>query len=84
MDDVAKLATRVAVLERGRLVMEGTTKEIFTQQERLSKMGLDIPETYKLQKLLAEQGMVLEPVSNLNDLAEELARKLTGGDGDAA
>lgn len=84
MDDVAKLATRVAVLERGRLVMEGTTKEIFTQQEKLSKMGLDIPETYKLQKLLAEQGMVLEPVSNLNDLAEELARKLTGGDGDAA
>lgn len=84
MDDVARLATRVAVLERGRLVMEGAPQEVFTQQDRLSKMGLDIPESYKLQKRLADLGLVLPPINDLSSLADALAKRLLGGDGDAA
>ncbi|MDI9520393.1 MAG: energy-coupling factor transporter ATPase [Bacillota bacterium] len=84
MDDVARLATRVAVLEKGRLVMEGAPEEIFTQQDKLSSMGLDIPESYKLQKRLSDLGLDLPPVSSLNDLADELTKRLLGGDGDDA
>ena len=84
MDDVAKLATRVAVLEKGRLVMEGAPEEIFIQQDKLSHMGLDIPESYKLQKRLSDLGLDLPPINNLNDLADELAKRLLGGDDDAA
>ena len=84
MDEVARLATRVAVLERGKLVMEGPTREIFTQQERLSAMGLDIPETYKLAARLKEAGLDLHGHYAMEELADELAGAIKGGGGDAA
>ncbi len=84
MDDVARLATRVAVLEKGHLVMLGSTQEVFTQQDRLSQMGLDIPESYKLLKRLSDFGLDIPPQDSLMALADELAKKITGGDGDAA
>ena len=85
MDEVARLATRVAVLEKGRLVMEGPTAQIFSQQERLSAMGLDIPEGFKLAHRLKEHGLALGEHCQLADLAQELAEALIkGGGGDAA
>lgn len=84
MDEVARLATRVAVLEKGRLVMEGTPAEVFTQQERLSAMGLDIPEGFKLARRLREEGLELSNHYLPEDIADALAKAIRGGGGDAA
>ena len=84
MDEVARLATRVAVLEKGRLVMEGSTVEIFTQQERLSAMGLDIPEGFKLARRLREEGLRLSEHYLPEEIADALAEAIRGGGGDAA
>jgi energy-coupling factor transport system ATP-binding protein len=84
MDEVARLATRVAVLEKGRLVMEGSTVEIFTQQERLSAMGLDIPEGFKLARRLREEGLQLSEHYLPEEIADALAEAIRGGGGDAA
>ncbi len=84
MDEVARLATRVAVLERGRLVMEGPTTDIFTQQERLNAMGLDIPESYKLVRRLNEAGLDLHGHYAVDELADQIAQAIKGGGGDAA
>ncbi|NLW21604.1 MAG: energy-coupling factor transporter ATPase [Clostridiales bacterium] len=84
MDEVARLATRVAVLERGRLVMEGPTTDIFTQQERLNAMGLDIPESYKLARRLNEAGLDLHGHYAMDELADQIAQAIKGGGGDAA
>ena len=84
MDEVARLATRVAVREKGRLVMEGSTVEIFTQQERLSAMGLDIPEGFKLARRLREEGLQLSEHYLPEEIADALAEAIRGGGGDAA
>ena len=79
MDEVARLATWVAVLEKGRLVMEGPTAEVFTQQERLSKMGLDVPEAFKLARRLKEEGLSLGDHYRLQEIADALAAAIKGG-----
>ena len=40
MDDISTLATRLVVMSRGELVMTGTPREVFTQQEKLRSIGL--------------------------------------------
>ena len=84
MDDVARLATRVAVLEKGRLVMEGSPGEIFARVDRLSAMGLDVPQASKLRFLLAEAGIKLPECYQLEELADSLAAYLKGGAGHAS
>lgn len=79
MDDVAALATRVAVLEKGRLVMEGSPQEIFSKVERLTSMGLDVPQASRLRHLLAQGIIELPPCYLLEDLAQALADRLKGG-----
>ena len=79
MDEVARLATRVAVLEKGKLVMEGPTDEVFIQQERLAKMGLDVPEAFKLALRLQEEGLNLGHHYRLRDIADGLAKAIKGG-----
>ena len=84
MDDVARLATRVAVLEKGRLVMEGSPGEIFARVDRLSAMGLDVPQASRLRYLLAESGIELPECYQLEELADSLAVYLKGGAGHAS
>ena len=84
MDDVARLATRVAVLEKGRLVMQGSPGEIFARVDRLSAMGLDVPQASKLRYLLAESGIELPECYQLEELADSLAAYLKGGAGHAS
>lgn len=84
MDDVARLATRVAVLEKGRLVMEGSPGEIFARVDRLSSMGLDVPQASRLRYLLAESGIELPECYQLEELADSLAAYLKGGGGHAS
>ncbi|NLD01960.1 MAG: energy-coupling factor transporter ATPase [Clostridiales bacterium] len=84
MDDVARLATRVAVLEKGRLVMEGSPGEIFARVDRLSAMGLDVPQASRLRYLLAESGIELPECYQLEELADSLAAYLRGGTGHAS
>lgn len=84
MDDVARLATRVAVLEKGRLVMQGSTLEVFSQQERLAAMGLDIPDGFKLARRLRQAGMNMADHVHPEEIADALAAAIRGGGGDAA
>ena len=84
MDDVARLATRVAVLEKGRLVMQGSTLEVFFQQERLAAMGLDIPDGFKLACRLRQAGMNMADHVHPEEIADALAAAIRGGGGDAA
>ncbi len=85
MDEVARLATRIAVLEKGALVMAGTPAEVFSRYEELTAMGLDVPQGCQLVRLLREMGVQSLPECyRLDSLAESLARMLKGGDGGAA
>lgn len=79
MDDVARLATRIAVLEKGGLDMVGSPQEVFSQVERLTRMGLDVPQASKLRYMLLQDGLELPDCYLLDDLAASLSAYLKGG-----
>ncbi|MDI6823765.1 MAG: energy-coupling factor transporter ATPase [Bacillota bacterium] len=56
MEDVARLAQRVAVLDRGRLLMVGSPREVFAQAEMLDRVGLGTPVVTRVMRLLQERG----------------------------
>ena len=57
MDDVARLATRLIVMSKGKLAATGTPREIFSQVDMMESIGLGVPEAAKLCSLLREKGM---------------------------
>ena len=72
MDEAAK-AERVVVLNKGRIALDGSPKEVFSQVEMLHGIGLAAPETVELCWELNKNGFTL-PLAQLN--AEECAQTL--------
>lgn len=73
IDEVAS-SDAVIALNEGHVVMTGTPKEIFAQEEKLQAIQLDIPFSMKLEKKLAERGLKLDKYITMNALLEELCR----------
>lgn len=81
MDDLARLADRVLVLNEGRLFFLGTPAEVFARGEELRAIGLDVPAAQKLAAELRKEGFDLpRDLYGLESLADDLARALTGGE----
>ncbi len=57
MDDVTALARRVVVLEEGRVALRGSTRQVFSQAERLRALGLDVPAAVAVMAALRERGL---------------------------
>jgi len=52
MEDVARLADHIFVMNKGFLEMEGTAQEVFSNKERLEEIGLAVPQiTYLMSEL---------------------------------
>jgi energy-coupling factor transporter ATPase len=63
MEDVAELVDRLYVLDRGRVVMSGTTREVFSQADRLREHGLGVPQVTEVMHELAARGIVAGSVA---------------------
>jgi len=57
MEDVAELAQRIVVLHRGEVFLQGPTRKVFGQAERLRGIGLDIPPVTALMHQLRHRGL---------------------------
>ncbi len=68
MDDIARLATRLAVLVKGTLALTGTPREIFSRVEEMESYGLGVPQAAKLSHILRKAGFDLP--GDLYTLAE--------------
>ncbi|MDR0920774.1 MAG: energy-coupling factor ABC transporter ATP-binding protein [Lactobacillales bacterium] len=55
--DEAANADRILVMRQGKLIQEGTPKEIFSQGEKLVELGLDLPFPEKLKIELTKRGI---------------------------
>ena len=53
----AEEADRVIVMDDGRIALDGTPKEVFTQVEPLRTMGLTVPDTVDLLDRLQKDGL---------------------------
>ena len=73
MDEVTK-ADRVIVLDKGEIKMQGTPEEIFSKQEKLKEMGLEIPLSARIAQSLRDKGVNLSTVLTTEQLTEEVCR----------
>lgn len=80
MGDIAELADRVLVMNRGRLVMNGSPAEVFARGEQLREMGLGQPPAMEFMERLKERlpGIDAAPLS-IEDAAKEICRYLESG-----
>ena len=75
MDDVARIAQRVIVFNKGAIAMDGSPEEVFSQPEKLLEMGLDLPHSSLIAMELRRQGIELEgPVHTLDGLVSSILR----------
>ncbi len=60
MDEAVK-ADRVIVMEKGRIVLEGTPREVFSQVDTIKSLGLDVPQVTELAHELIKEGYDIRP-----------------------
>ncbi len=81
MDDISTLATRLVVMSKGEMVLTGTPREVFKQQELLQSIGLDVPEAAKLAHALRAEGFDLpDDLYTLDEVRQAILR-LCGKEG---
>lgn len=78
MNDVARLANRLLVMNGAQLAMDGTPKEVFEHAQELLDMGLDIPEVTRVFLKLQQLGLPVNQVYTTQQAVAELKR-LKGG-----
>lgn len=81
MEDVAKTAERVIVMNDGHVEMQGTVAEVFAQAEHLQKIGLNVPQVTLLTDKLRLAGYDLPEHIYTVKYAANAIKKLIGGGG---
>lgn len=81
MEDVAKTAERVIVMNDGHVEMQGTVAEVFAQAEHLQKIGLNVPQVTLLTDKLRLAGYNLPEHIYTVKYAADAIKKLIGGGG---
>ncbi|MBE7047917.1 MAG: energy-coupling factor transporter ATPase [Ruminococcaceae bacterium] len=57
MEDVARAAGRIIVMNKGTVAMDGKPAEIFSRAAELREMGLDVPQITRLAEELHNRGL---------------------------
>lgn len=81
MEDVARVAKRVLVMNGGQIAMFAPTAEVFSRAEELESIGLSIPAVTKVFMRLREKGYpVGDNVYTVGQAQQRLLSLLKGGD----
>ena len=76
MEDIARMADRLIVMNKGEVAMDGTLNEVFSQSERLAEIGLDVPEITKIFAEIKKRGIDVPLDVYSLDRAEEVIRSM--------
>ncbi|MDI9477047.1 MAG: energy-coupling factor transporter ATPase [Natronincolaceae bacterium] len=60
MEDVAKLVERIIVMHNGKIIFQGTPRDVFKEVETLESIGLGVPQISYLIRALREKGINLK------------------------
>lgn len=71
---VPEVADYIYVMDKGRIVAQGTTDEIFVQPDMLRSVRLDVPVIPRLLKSLKEQGVDVTMAYTYSDAEESLLK----------
>ena len=81
MEEVAEVSQNILVMNEGKSVFYGKTKEIFKKTNELQTIGLKIPQISKIMKGVNNHGYnVSNGISNVDDAKKELLKLLKKGE----
>lgn len=81
MEDVARFASHVLIMDHSKVAMYGKTREIFKKVDELCKIGLEVPQISRVFAKLKERGCdVPESVLTVAEAKEAVLKLLGKGD----
>lgn len=79
MEDVAKIANRIIVFDKGRVFLDSNPREIFRNEDKLLSVGLGIPQITSLMRTLKKKGLdINEDAITVEEAKESLIKYLRG------
>lgn len=79
MEDVAKIAERIVVLDKGKVFLDGEPRDIFREEDKLLGVGLGIPQITSLMRTLKKKGLdINEDAITVEEAKESLKNYLRG------
>jgi len=77
MEDIAKLVDRVIVLYKGKVHMQGTPKEIYSEADELERIGLGIPQIASIVRELRNRGFnIKQGILTIEEAKEEILKEV--------
>ena len=83
MEDIAKVADRVLVMNKSRVHMFDSVENVFKHSAELSKIGLNVPQITQVFMGLEEKGYPVEDSVYTVDKAFEVLNNILGGNQNA-
>ncbi len=81
MEDIARYADRLMVMNHGEKVFDGTPREVFEHYRELESMGLAAPQVTYIVHELKERGVPMEDGITTVAQAREAILRLLGKEG---
>lgn len=79
MEDVARVADRVLVMNESHLEMLDKTANVFAQDQRLEQIGLKVPQITKIMSILKSDGYPVETVLTMEQAVTQLLSLINKG-----
>ena len=77
MKDIAELSDRIIVMNGGKLVMNGSPKEVFARAGELKSMGLSVPPVTEILYEVSEKlGLEFKPIFEEREAAKYIVEQL--------
>ena len=79
MEDVAKVADRVIVMDHSKCILDGSIHDIFTQIDALESVGLAVPQvTYLMRELKKKGYSIREDIFTVEKAKDEIIKCIRG------
>ena len=77
MEDMAKYCDEIYVMSRGKIILHGDCKEVFSEHRLLRESGLDVPEITGVVKALREEDLdISKYIYTVNGLVDAIEKTL--------
>ena len=74
MEEAVK-ADRVFVMDKGEIIISGTPREVFSEVEKLKKIGLDVPQMTELAFELKQSGIhIKDDLLTIEEMVDEICQ----------
>lgn len=75
MEDLSKVAGRLMVMNKGKVELTGTPREIFKHEQRLHEIGLGVPKIVSLLNILRDKGYEIDQdIITMDEAKEEILK----------